>query len=192
MLTLDGPVRLVSIQFSFSNPKIVPQSVKRLEHETPARRAVRKGRADGTMVIAPTPGVSMGEFVDQLEAAGYELVDALYEPRINTHSRTRENATYHMMRFIFARREFVDLSEWFRGVRVAVSADLRKMCGEALWRVRVFSNPFRKDGEEISGQRALSVNLEVRVPLGLDGQPPIKAQQVLRVVDGAVRLAPSI
>ena len=112
-----------------------------------------------------------------------------------------------MVRFLFARREFVDLSEEFKVVRDIISKELRSICEVAMWRVRTFLNPFYKDGEEVIGYRAISVNLESRKPLFCpDGQPvtvwqkdekgnrvgdaplPLKPDYCLRVKDNTVQL----
>ncbi len=206
MVALNGSVRMVALQFSFSNPDAIPVSVKRQNRETPEERVVRKSHSSGVMVIEPTEKCSLEEFLVKLEAAGYEMVDAFYKERIDPKD-PRGKRTYHMVRFLFARREFVELSDEFKKVRDGILVDLMTICQEALWRVRSFSNPFYKNGEEIPDQRAVSVNLEARQPLFRpDGQPvtvwqkdengkrvgeaplPIKADYCLRIVGDAVSL----
>lgn len=112
-----------------------------------------------------------------------------------------------MVLFLFARREFVELSDEFKKVRDIIRTELRSICEATMWRVRSFSNPLYKNGEEIPDQRAVSINLEARQPLFRpDGQPvtvwqndengkrvgdaplPIKADYCLRIVGGAVSL----
>jgi len=205
MIALDS-VRLVALQFSFSNPKGIPASVRRLDRETPEERNERKNHSSGTMVIEPTENCSLIDFLDELKGAGYEMVDALYKKRIDPKD-SRGRRTYHMVRFLFARREFVDLSEEFKAVRDIISRELRSICEVVMWRVRVFLNPFYENGEEVIGHRAISVNLESRKPLFCpDGQPvtvwqkdekgnrvghaplPIKPDCCLRVKDNTVQL----
>ena len=173
MVALNG-VRLVAFQFSFSNPNIVPHSLKQLERkgETLEEQNERKAReGSGSMIIKPTENCSLVQFLDNLKGAGYEMVDAFYQSRIDPKD-PRGRRMYHMMRFLFVRHEDVDISDEFKKVRNVIGAELREICTQALWRVRAFRNPFFKGGEEISGQRALSVNLEARKPLFYpDGQP---------------------
>lgn len=206
MVALNGTVRLVALQFSFSNPDAIPATVKRQSRETPEERVVRKGYSSGVMVIEPTEKCSLVEFLGQLEVAGYEMVDGFYKERIDAKD-PHNKRTYHMVRFLFARHEFVELSDEFKKVRDVIRAELRSICESAMWRVRSFSNPFYKNGEEIPDQRAVSVNLEARQPLFRpDGQPvtvwqkdengkrvgdaplPLKADYCLRIVGDAVSL----
>lgn len=206
MVELDSFVRLIALQFSFSNPDVIPASVKRLDRETPEERNERKKHSNGTLVIEPTENCSLVDFLGELEAAGYEMVDAFYKERIDPKDPYGRR-TYHMVRYLFARREFVDLSEEFKAVRDVNSRELRSICEVAMWRVRALLNPFFKDGEEIPGQRAVSINLESRKPLFRpDGQPvtvwqkdesgnrlgeaplPLKPDHCLRIEENAVRL----
>ncbi|MBI2035674.1 MAG: hypothetical protein HYT12_03245 [Candidatus Liptonbacteria bacterium] len=159
------------------------------------------------MVIEPTEKCSLVEFLGELEASGYEMVYGFYKMRIDAKD-PRGKRSYHMVRYLFARREFVELSDEFKKVRDVIRAELRSICESAMWRVRAFLNPFYKNGEEIPGERAVSINLEARQPLFRpDGQPvtvwqkdengervgdaplPLKAAYYLRIVGGAVQLA---
>jgi hypothetical protein len=171
VVALNGTVRLVALQFSFSNPDAIPATVKCQDRETQEERVVRKSHSSGVMVIDPTEKCSLVEFLGELEASGYEMVDAFYKERIDAKD-PRGKRSYHMVRFLFARREFVELSDEFKKVRDIIRTELRSICETAMWRVRSFSNPFYKNGEEISDQRVVSVNLEARTPLFRpDGQP---------------------
>lgn len=206
MISLNGSVRLVALQFSFSNPRAIPQAVRCSETETPDERNERKSHSSGVLVIEPTNNCSLVEFLEKLEAVGYEMVDAFYKERIDAKD-LRGKRRYHMVRFLFARHEFVDLSDEFKKVRENIRTALSEMCRVAMWRVRVFSNPFYEDSEEIPNQHAVSINLESRQPLFRpDGQPvtvwqkgvdskkigdaplPLKADHCLRIMDDAVQL----
>lgn len=203
MVALGDTVPLVVAQFSFSNPDVIPAMVKRQNRETPAERAVRKSHSSGVMVIEPTERCSLVEFLEELEVAGYEMVDGFYKERIDAYNKK----TYHMVRFLFARREFVELSDEFKKARDVICAELRSICENAMWRVRAFSNPFYENGEEVPGQRTVSVNLEARQPFFYpDGRPvtvwqkdengervgdaplPIRADHRLRIVGDVVSL----
>lgn len=187
--------RMIILQFSFTNAGVIPKVVRRLPKETIEERIARKSYpGGGAMVIEPTENCSLSEFLGELEAAGYELVDAAYEERINAKNLYK---TYHMVRFIFVHREFMEFSdEHKRIVRAFMLAELRKICEEAHWRVRAFSNPFFKDGEEVKGQRALSLNFEARKPLFEADDPTrpvrvwVKNEKGERVGDAPLPLRP--
>ena len=207
MVTLNGNVPIVMLQFSFSNCKAIPISVKRLNRESKEERVQRKIHpSNGVMVIEPTEKCSLAEFLGDLEAAGYELVDGFYKERIDAKDPGNKR-TYHMVRFFFARREFAELFDESRTVRDNIRIELQNMCEGALWRVRSFSNPFYGKGEEIFNQCAMSINLEARQPLFRpDGQPvtvwqkdengkrvgeaplPLKADYRLRILGDVVSL----
>lgn len=145
--------------------------MKKLKRETPDERVVRKSLSNGDMVIEPTVGCSLKQFLEELKSAGYEMVDAFYKERINAKNPRKP---YHMVRFVFARHEFATISDEFKEVRKTILAELKVICENALWRVRAFRNPFYKNGEEIQGEFAISINMEARQPLFLpNGQPVV-------------------
>lgn len=175
LLVLDHTARLVSLQFSFSNPNIIPDTVRRREQETKAESDGRKQRHDGIIAIERCENVSITEFVTSLEANGYTLVDGLYQSRQDIK---RPSQMYHMVRFIFSRNEFVESTVEFMQIQQKLRAELLHICETAFWRVRAFSNPFYKNREEIPGFRALSFNFEVRIPRLLpDGQPVVQRRK---------------
>lgn len=170
MVMLNGYIRLITLQFSFSNPDAIPV-MKRLDRETQEELAERKSHSSGILVIEPTEKCSLVEFLGELETAGYEMVDAFYKERIDPKD-PRGKRTYHMVRFLFAHHEFMGLSDEFKKVRDNMRTALSEMCRVAMWRVRSFSNPFYNNGKEIPDQCAVSINLEARQPLFRpDGQP---------------------
>ncbi|MBI4095223.1 MAG: hypothetical protein HY435_03460 [Candidatus Liptonbacteria bacterium] len=199
---------MVALQFRFSNPDVIPPSVRHLNRETQAEYAERKNRSSGVMIIEPTEKCSLAEFLGELEAAGYELVHTLYQERPHNSAKdTGGRYTYHMVRFLFTRCEFKEPSDEFKKVRNTIRAELRSICGSALWCVQIFLNPFYKNGEEIPGARAVSINLTARQPLFRpDGEPvtvwakdehdervgdaplPLKADRCLRIAGDAVQL----
>jgi len=191
-------VRMVTIQFSFTNPAAIPAAVRQLERETVLEHIARQLQATGEQVIGATENC----YVALIEPEGFELVDALYQKRVD---RRNTNRTYHMVRFILVRSEFAAPSEEFKKVRVAIYDDFLEVTRTAFWRVRAFLKPFYKDGEEVAGQRALSINLEARVPLyhpdgstvmarpkDGNGKPigplqPLQANLMLTEVQGEIR-----
>ena len=206
MVMLEKDVRVVMLQFSFSNPNVIPSWVKRLNPETQDELLDRKSRSGGILVIKPTEGCSLAGFIREINMSGYEMVDAFYKKRINAKDPNGKNK-YHTVRFIFVRHEFAEVSNEFKNVRNIISAQLLKICEDAIWRVRLFFNQFYKDGKDINGQYALSINLEARKPLCCsDGQSvtewqrdengkrvgeaplPLKAKYCLHVKDNAINL----
>ena len=187
---LGSATRLVMLQFSFSNPDVIPKAARRRERETLEERRTRKSRDGGEQLIEPVENVCLVELLSCLEHAGYELVDTFYKPRI--HGETGE--TYHAVRFLFARSEFAEPSAEFKRKRRTLQKELRKICEEALWRIRGYFNPCWKDGKEIPDQLTLSINLEARKPLfRLDGQPvPVwrKDAEGNRIGDSPLPLRP--
>jgi hypothetical protein len=154
--------------------------------------------------MAPTEKCSIAEFLGELETAGYEMVDAFYEERIDPK---RSRKTYYMVRFVFSRREFVEISDSFKKVRDVIRIDLENICETSMWRVRSFLNPFYEDGAEVPGQHVASINLEVRQPLFEPSGAPVaiwqkdtsgrrignapvllRADYLLRVIGGDVNL----
>lgn len=164
-VTLDTSVRLVTLQFSFSNGGVVPVTIRRLPEETIEERVARKSYpSNGVMAIFPTEKCSLAEFVEELKAMGYELGDASYKKRMDGKDY-RGNKKYYMVRFVFARHEFAHLSDETKKLREIFYAELQRICEEAHWRVRAFLNPWYKNGEEVSGQHVISINMEGRRPL---------------------------
>jgi len=190
MADLDASVRMISLQFSFSNPKRVPASVKVLAHETPKERDKRKSEVPGEILLEPKPYTSLGHLLDEIAAAGYELADAFYKPRI-VQGRQSRRKTYHMVRFIFVRKEYAEISEQFSGQRDVIMADLRELCEKYYWRARAYLNYFFMDGAMLEDQYFMSINLEVCISrFWPDGQPMMESDRTMRfgaVYEGPVR-----
>ena len=169
-MVLDDSYRLILMQFSFSNPKVVPKGIKNLGRETLEDWLKRKKYSGGTMIIGPTENCFID--LEKIDEVDYKMVDAFYQERIN--NKPYNNIYYyHMLRFTFARHEVVDISEEFKRVRDNMRAALMEMCRVAMWRVRIFSNPFYQNGKEVPGQRVLSINLDARKPLFQKNGKPI-------------------
>lgn len=165
-------VRLIIVQFSFSNLDAVPEIIQRLEPETQEEQVKRKSHQTGKLLIAPTIGVSLKYLLQDMETRNFELVGAFYKER--RHAKPQPGREiYHAVRFTFAHRDFVNIKDKsFIGKRQDVLIEFQRMCTEALWRTRVIDNPFFVEGVEVSGQRTLSINLEVREPFfNLKGRP---------------------
>lgn len=172
---LGSSIRLVTLQFSFTNRDVVPSCIKQLSHETQEEAVARKVMPTPSQsVIQPTEDASLVGLPSMLEQAGYELVDAFYKPRIDQKS----GRTYHMVRFVFAHHDHVNISDEFKRVRNTIRVALNDVCTQAMWRVRSFVNPFFKNGTRSEGQNVLSLNFEARKPLFLpNGQPVVVWQR---------------
>ncbi|MBI2030429.1 MAG: hypothetical protein HYT89_03690 [Candidatus Omnitrophica bacterium] len=179
-LPLGEHVRMVMLQFNSSKPTFIPRGLMdwliEMGRETPEKRAARKSYpVAGIPVIEPTLQCSLREMPAALETAGYELADVLHEERLDGKDPAGKR-TYHMIRFVFVRREVAEVSDDFKAVRNMARDGLRHICESAFWRVRSFLNPFYQDGEAIEGLNAASVNMEVRVPLLQPNGVPITAR----------------
>lgn len=158
-------VKLIAIQFTFTNRNVVPSCVRKLTLEAPEEAWKRRMQVTGKEVIKPIPNVSLLQFVDQITPQGFQLVDGLSQLRTTPDGES----TFHMVRFIFTRREYAKPEPEFVSRRLVVEAALKRMCKEAMWSLQVFRNPFYVEGEPKPGEEALSINLAARRPL-LDGK----------------------
>ncbi len=190
-LTLDKSVRLVILQFNFNNLAAIPASLTDREQETATESRVRKTHANGVQVIAPLEKVSIASAPYDLKAADYELVDTFYQQRVD---RQRPDTYYHTVRFTFAEHTHATPSDKFRKAHDDIRAGLVKICGDALWRVRVFLNPYFKNDHPVPGVHAVSINLEARSPFidytGKSIVPPPKSTHSFTVLDGTITLVP--
>ena len=138
--------RLVMLQFSFSNPGVIPAAVKKLENEAPEEWFARKARyGTSAYLIEPVENVSLSKLLAGVEQAGYQLTDAFYRPRLDQKERT-----YHTARFVFCRPEHANPCPELAEKRELIRSELGKMCEQAAWRVRAYLNPFFQKGEEVA------------------------------------------
>lgn len=165
MSVFDASIRLVTLQFSYTNRKAAPPSVRWRDPETSEEHQERKSRSEGKQILAPITKCSLADFPAQLEAEGYELVDAYNQKRSNFSSTPSERKTWYMTRFRFARKDCANPREEFKKVRDQNRADLNTMVQIALWRNRIYLQGAYHYGELLAGQSALSINLEKREPL---------------------------
>lgn len=175
MLKLDKTVRSFYLQFSFSNEKAVPAWLPMQEEETPAEAKARRerkthGTGMGVCVIEPAENCSIETLLDEIVSAGFTLVNAYYQPRVDPNNPRK---CWYMARYIFVRNEDVTRDELGES-REMIEVGLKDICLLAFWRVRAWRNPFFKDGEPVEGLSAASVNLEARKPrYQPNGQPVV-------------------
>lgn len=175
MITLDRGVQLIALQFNFSNARLIPDSIRQLDPETDEEAVERRGRVKGVLVVPPTELCSLSDFIRILGAMRkFELISATYKRCRKTESH-RGSDTYHRVRFTYGRIPWV--SEWqgLEKLKAGMVQDqLLHICDEALWRVRVYVNPFSRNGTTTREEHALSINLDVRKPFStFDGEPII-------------------
>ena len=208
MASLDA--RMLIVQFSFSNGDAVPPSLVQKEREL-ENPTIRKGRpSTGVEFFPPCGNVSGALFINDLDKIGYNLVDAFYQPRVDNKDPFGRRL-YHMVRYVFVDQAHLgDIHEKFLSDRPAILADLRQMLEQASWCVRAYSNPFFQNGKAVPGERTISVNLNVRIPLQEpDGQPkvvwikddkgdrigdapePMRPEWILRIGENALELVPT-
>ncbi len=163
MKVIDEKTRVVVIQFSFSNKKLVPPSVKEEPFEKFREQSKRRKRGGtGERVLDPVERCSTYNIIEDLFRHGFSLVGAFSQQRHHPDDH-RGRKMYQMVRFSFARTNAA--SKEFLQRRDDVLRGLQKLLADSAWRVRVFLNPFFQDGERVPNARHLSVNLEARVPL---------------------------
>ena len=163
-MILNDNIPMINLQFSFNNPEVIPVLVGHRSNETTEERVVRKSHASGRLMIEPTEKCSIVDTLDGIESVGYELVDAFHQERIDPKDPTGRRR-YHTVRFQFARSETAQISDEFKAIRDQIRNEFQDICEVAQWRVRAFLNPFYRNGEEVQGKNAVSINFEARNPL---------------------------
>lgn len=208
MNCLDEHVRLFTIQFSCNNPRALPVSLRVKPAETEEERILRESRpVTGVRFLGPKENCTLEEFLGELELAGYELVDASLQMRLDRKDARRQRE-YGVAQFVFARREFVRRDEIDPLAIDSNRLELERMLQSAFWRVQVSCNPLFEGGEIVDGENTMCVNCDVRRPrvepsgkpvtewrknaqgyrLEADGPVPIEADCELRIVDNCILL----
>lgn len=206
LVDVTPSVRLIALQFSFSNADFVPKSVRRQGRESAQEQRARENLPTGELVIEPHEDSNLLEFLNQLGQNGYELVDAFHQPRDDQHNPRR---SFQMVRFVFLRREHVRSTAAFIQTRATLLNELREMCELALWRTRVYLNPLVVEGRRLVGEHAVSINFDARKPLFTNGERvaiwrraengekigdskvPIQPAHELRFRENAIELIPT-
>jgi hypothetical protein len=196
---LSSAVRKVTLQFSMQRAEQVPHWVTWIKEECVAERDARKTVfVPGEQFLVPDKDasgrdvndVSLVGVVDDLEAAGYILVEAIAQERLSNKAKA---PPYAMVRYVFYRRELALRTPEFRRYEANIMSDLREFLELALWRTRGFRNPyFQNDGTVLHGFYGISINMEARNPrfVGNDRAKPrthwLKDEEGNRVGDAPV------
>ncbi len=167
MLSVNASVRMIIVQFSFSNKNVIPRLLVRSQPETEQEHVERRNRSTGVMIIPPTESCSLEGLLESIEVRGYEMVNSFCKERIDSKDPMQKR-TYWMVRFQFVKSSLIDLSEDFFSYKEKYREFDRngfvEMCKDVAWRSRVFLNPFYEEGRELPDYRAISINLESRQP----------------------------
>jgi hypothetical protein len=187
---LEGTLRIVSLRFRVNNLKLVPQGIREKVHnETPSQFIARQSsRAAGEECIAPTKDVSCAQFLNDLTATGYVMIDAFFQVL---------NPKYIIVRFDFVILEhFLPSDEFSQGAKIKAEIGLRNLAEKNMWRIQAYLNPFFFEGYEIDDQYGLAINLDSRKPLvDKNGQTILvweKDEQRERVGEAPIELRPKL
>lgn len=191
-------VQMVLIQINAQNPDALPHAVRFQEQERPLEAAARRDRnetrANGRQVVPPTPDCSLADFLGQIHAAGFTIIDAFRQRRLHQN----KSGVYHTCRFTLVRRSSADAQSTDpTGYSLADAHDgLARVLVEGLYQVRIYLNPvFDKDHQPIPGAFCLSINLDARRPLYYpDGKritiwEKVNGRKVKVPLEGRARLA---
>jgi hypothetical protein len=200
--SLEEDIRMVIMQFAFTNESLVPEGISRKAEESPEHFVARGQAVRGEQILEPVEKVSAVRFIGDLVEAGYVLVDAFWR------QMQKVGRPFFTVRFVFVQEDHANSSEDFLHKRPKVIEALTSLTTEAMWRTRAFLNPFFLQGDMIEGVYSISVNLEARVPMfDKDGNPllvwlkdkrgekigdqpvPIEPQLFLRIENGDIVVA---
>ena len=196
-IELKDSVQKVVLQFNFLKSGFLPPGMKELERDTESKREERKKFSGGSLAILQK-NCSLTGFPEELEKAGYGLAGAFCQERSGEINR------YYVVRFTFIRSAseiFYPIPEKEHDIS---RTQLHTICTTALWEVRMFSNPFYRNGKAVTGQSSVNINLGKRLPLfcrngepavawetgedGKDVQLPIKPSHHLRLDNSIIDL----
>lgn len=167
MINLDASVKRVIVQFKMRDPGNLAKIAQKM-NKNPKNPSME----NGVKMIEYTPDVSMGEFVRQLEAAGFDLVNVLHgEREIEGGGPFR---VHHIGRFVFVRKEKIQTA-LENGQANLARIELHLLCTHSLWRFCGYVNPIRRNGETVEGiHHEVSINLDSRRPLFDNNGNPVR------------------
>lgn len=203
---LDAHVRMLMLQFSFSERHPMPNIFLQLPDETQGKHTERKSAlVTGTRFIEPGHNnVGLKHITESLERAEYVFVSAVRQ------RRTQEFQSYNMIRFFFARRGYVDPTTNDPSFRKTCRSMLQLIARDTMWRVRAYRNPLCQHDVIVPGECSISINLEARcglrqnngVPIMVwprdahgrktgESKKPLSPSQILTAMDGIIQLIPA-
>ncbi|MCF6276848.1 MAG: hypothetical protein L3J07_03315 [Candidatus Magasanikbacteria bacterium] len=154
--TLGENIPMMMVVIRVSNPECIPKCILESTKQ-PKKEKISKG----VEFISPQKNgeAQVGAHLlhQDINASGYKIVRACWEQKLNEHDKL-----YYLVRFEFVRNEL--LREKMEELEEVIKA-LETMLNSALWKVRVFRNPYFKNGEIQRGNSTISLNLNSRTPL---------------------------
>ncbi len=194
-------VRVVGLQFRFTNEMLIPGLIRGLPAETVGAEKKQTGAPTGREFIASTQNVGVEDSLEELEALGFVLVDAFYQKR----AAFGQGKAAYITRFVFARKEFARPKPEFLEICEEVRFILEEMLFVSMWATQAYVNPLYVEGEVVEGESSVMVNMTARNPLFQpDGQPimvwasgakkekvPVSATTELHFLPGSISLLPA-
>jgi len=158
-------MRLIIMKFRVSDMKNLPLGME--YRPTTANRAVAKSDQSGVMLVDRRDHSSLSEVLKAMNRE-YVLVDAFCTP---VPEKEFSSGGY-MAEFVFCRQAYARPSEQFATRRQKIYNGLWALCKDALWSVRIYSNPHFEDGKRIEDACSVSINCAGRTALiDADGKP---------------------
>lgn len=163
-------IRLITVQISCSNWDIIPKGgvFRLLSPETREEALARQDRnantgpgAGQSITKESVNGTSLAILPEDLLAAGYLLVDATQQSRVDLRPN---KPSYLTTRSVFCQERHAKISTFPDFSPDAAMSALRTILSEAFWRVRASFNPLFEKGEKVGGSGTISINLEAREP----------------------------
>ena len=169
--TLANDIRLVIVQFAYTNENLMPEGIG-IKNETIEQFVAKSSAVRGERVIDPTPDLSLQFFVPDLAEVGHELVDAF------SRRQSKNGRPFLTTRYTFSGHDHAHSSEVFLAKKDIAMSGLVKFVTEGTWEGQVYLNPLFCEGQMVPDAYALSVNLHARVPLfDATGKPMVRWQR---------------
>lgn len=167
--------KLLTLQFLFGNRAMVPEVVRYLPWETRHETEKREERPKGRLLVPSAPQVSLAELLVGLEAIGYDVVDACYQPRVNKETTGQTFVQQlHMVRYYFARPD-EERTASFHTKHPGLREELAQFCERYFWTAQAYLNPYvPKDGAVVPGVYHVSVNMVSPTPLWVGGKQELR------------------
>jgi len=166
-LNASSRMRLIVFKFRVSNMQHIPLGVEYREANPQESRV--DSESGGAMVIDRRDKSSLAEVLKAIEPTEYVLVDASCTP-VPQKDFCSDG---YMVKFVFCRREYARSSAEFDARRQKISTGLWALCKDALWSVRIYSNPHFEDGKRVPDAYSMSINCAGRLALVDENGKPV-------------------